>query len=123
MDLAREQPLWDRRVRFLQGSTVDPATLAEVVAIIDDRRTMVILDSDHAAPHVSAELRAYAPLVTPGCYLIVQDGIVSTVDPSYGPGPLEALTAFLADDDRFEVDLSRERQFFTFNPSGFLLRR
>lgn len=122
MDGARVHDLWDRRVQFLHGSTVDPAIVATVAAIAEGRRTMVILDSDHREPHVRAELDAYAPMVTSGCYLIVQDGGVTELDPSYGPGPLQATEAFLAVDDRFEVDASRERLILTGCPSGFLRR-
>ena len=38
---------------------------------------MVILDSDHSADHVFEELEAWAPLVTPGCYLVAEDGFVT----------------------------------------------
>lgn len=123
MAAARKVPVWDRRVRFLRGSTVDPVIVDQVARITSDRRTMVILDSDHKQPHVAAELDAYASMVTPGCYLIVQDGFISSIDPKHGPGPLEASEEFVAADDRFEVDESRERMLFTFNPSGFLRRR
>lgn len=123
MDQARAHALWDRRVRFLHGSTTDPAIVERAVEVVAGRRAMVILDSDHAEAHVAAELRAWAPVVSPGCYLIVQDGFVASLDPAHGPGPLEAIEAFLATDDRFEVDAVRERQLFTFNPSGFLRRR
>ena len=42
------------------------------------------------------------------------------VDPFFGPGPFEAVRAFLAEDDRFESDRSREKFYLTFNPTGFL---
>lgn len=48
---------------------------------------------------------------------------MTELDPSHGPGPLQATEAFLAVDDRFEVDRSRERLILTGCPSGFLLRR
>lgn len=117
------RPIWARRVHPITGSSVDPDVVEQVRAVCADRRTMVILDSDHREPHVRAEIEAYGPLVTPGCYLIVQDGFISQVDPDYGPGPLEAIEGFLSTDDRFEVDASRERMLHTLNPSGFLRRR
>lgn len=120
---ARERPIWERRVREVNGSSTDPAVVAQVTELCGSRRTMVILDSDHSQAHVERELDAYAPLVSSGCYCIVQDGFVSRYDPSHGPGPLEATLAFLGRDDRFEVDRRRERMLHTLNPSGFLRRR
>jgi cephalosporin hydroxylase len=125
MEKARGMSVFNRRVDFVQGSTVDPAIVTQVRRQVEGRRTMVILDSAHDAPRVAAELDAYAPLVTPGCYLIVQDGFVNghPLEPDHGPGPYEAVQDFLAKDECFEVDRTRERMLFTFNPSGFLRRR
>ncbi len=85
---------------------------------------MVILDSDHAQPHVSAELVAYRDIVSVGCYLIVEDTNVNghPVHPEHGPGPMEALDGFLATNDDFVVDADRERFMMTLNPRGFLKR-
>lgn len=118
---AQKSPLWDR-VDFIQGSTTRTNVVAIAEAAATGQRTMVILDSAHTAEHVAAELELYAPLVSLGCYLIVQDGHVSQVDPGHGPGPREATEAFLETHPEFEVDERRERMLFTFNPSGFLRR-
>ena len=85
---------------------------------------MVILDSDHSRDHVLAELRAYAPMVTTAQYLIVEDTNVNgnPVLPEFGPGPMEALDAFLAENDDFEPDDEREKFLLTFNPRGYLRR-
>jgi cephalosporin hydroxylase len=73
---------------------------------------------------VLAELRAYADLVSPGSYLIVQDTNVNghPVLPGFGPGPMEAVREFLAADDRFEIDRDQERLLFTMHPGGYLKR-
>ena len=86
---------------------------------------MVILDSDHSRDHVFAELQAYASLVGPGDYLIVEDTNVNghPVHPDFGPGPTEAVDDFLAENDSFFIDESREKYFMTFNPRGYLRRR
>lgn len=125
MQQARKRKLFRRKVEFIHGSSVDPEVIARVAKRVKGRRTLVILDSDHTEKHVAAELRGYAPLVSPGSYMICQDGFVNghPLEPDWGPGPLEAIQAFLAEHDEFEIDSSRERMLFTFNPSGFLRRK
>ena len=84
---------------------------------------MVILDSDHSRDHVFAELRAYAPLVTPGSYLVVEDtSIGRPVQPGLGHGPHEALEESLRESPEFVRDPLREKFFLTFSPGGFLRR-
>jgi cephalosporin hydroxylase len=124
LDRARALPIFQRHVDALHGSTVDPLILNRVRDQVANKQTLVILDSDHTKDHVPAELEAYAPFVSPGSYLIVQDGVVNghPVEPNFGPGPFEAVAEFLARDRRFVFDSTRERMWFTFNPSGFLRR-
>lgn len=123
--LAREVPVWQRCVEFIEGSSIDQAIVDRVAGLCRGKRTMVILDSLHTEEHVSAELVAYSPLVSSGCYLIVQDGFINghPCEPDVGPGPFEAVQKFMEIDNNFEIDTSRERMMFTFNPSGFLRRR
>jgi cephalosporin hydroxylase len=125
MDQARQNPVFQRRVTFVQGSSIAPDVIDQVHELAAGRKAMVILDSLHTQEHVAAELAAYSDLVAPGCYLIVQDGFVNghPLEPDWGPGPYEAVEDFLARDDRFEQDRARERMLFTFNPGGFLRRR
>lgn len=114
------------RIRYVTASSTDPSVIAEMTDLAASaERVMVLLDSDHSCDHVTAELAAYSDLVTPGCYLIVEDTNVNgrPVLPEFGPGPGEALDAFLATDTRFEVDGAREKLLMTFNPGGFLRRR
>src|SRR5207245_1529865 len=62
------------RVEFILGSSVDRAVLDHMRFRAAGKETvMVVLDSDHSCDHVLAELDAYAPLVTPGSMLVVED--------------------------------------------------
>jgi cephalosporin hydroxylase len=109
------------RLEYLRGrSSTDPELELSL-----DGRVMVILDSAHDRGHVLAELERFAPLVTPGCYLVVEDTNLNghPALPDYGPGPMEAVVEFLAAHPEFEVDEGRTRHLLTFNPSGFLRRR
>jgi cephalosporin hydroxylase len=113
------------RITYVRGSSVASESIARVSAEIDSRGpVLVVLDSHHSRDHVLTELRLYADLVTIGSYLIVEDTNVNghPVLPRFGPGPTEAVEAFLREDDRFEVDRSRERFLVTMHPGGFLRR-
>ncbi len=126
IDVEPQGPLPEHdRVEFMRASSIDPRTVERVAELAREADgVLVILDSDHSRDHVLAELRAYAPLVTPGSYLIVEDTNVNghPVLPDHGPGPAEAVAEFLATDDRFEPDAARERLLLTACPGGFLRR-
>jgi cephalosporin hydroxylase len=114
------------RLTYLTASSTDPRAVAQVAErAAGAAGVLVVLDSDHRRDHVLAELRAYAPLVSPGSYLVVEDTNVNghPVYERFGPGPTEAVREFLAERDDFEVDRSREKFFLTFNPGGWLRRR
>ncbi len=112
-----------RRIRYLGGrSSTDPDVVAEIRARAEDKRVLVILDSDHSQAHVEAELAVYASLVPFGGYVIVEDSNIGRIRKDLMPGPLEAIETFLAGTDDFEIDRSREKFLITFNPSGYLRR-
>lgn len=121
---ARALPISRRRVDYLIGSSTDPEIVEEVRRRIAGKRVLMILDSAHYIDHVLDELRAYAPMVSQGSYINVQDTAMNghPTAPDYGPGPYEAVEAFLAETDDFVADRSRERHMMTNNPMGFLQR-
>lgn len=112
------------RITYVTGSSTEPSIVARVREAVDDRRTMVVLDSDHRAEHVYREIIAYHPLVQVGDYLIVEDTNVNghPVRPDFGPGPMEAVDRFLRENDDFAPDPQCERFLLTMNPNGYLKR-
>jgi cephalosporin hydroxylase len=114
------------RIVEVTGRTGDREVLEHVRALCEERRTMVIHDANHRAEDVIDDLHAYAPLVSPGCYLIVEDGIGALLPARKlgprAPGPYEAVHHFLAEGQPFEVDEERERYLATYAPRGFLRR-
>ena len=113
------------RITFLTGDATSESILEHVRDLArGTERRMVVLDSDHSADHVRRELQAYRDLVTLGSYLVVEDTNLNghPVMPEHGPGPFEAVTAFLAANDDFEVDRSREKFLLTYFPMGYLRR-
>lgn len=113
------------RVTYLSGSSTDPAIVDKVKGMVPaGEPVIVILDSDHSERHVYDELQAYADLVTPGSYLIVEDTNVNghPAFRSHGPGPMEAARRFVAERPDFVVDTSMHRLLLSLNPHGYLRR-
>ena len=128
IDLRRTPEIDHPRVTFVSGSSTDPFVVARVRAEVarTDGPVMVILDSDHRQAHVAAELDAYASLVTPGSYILVQDGIMDELLPALRkdtPGPVPAIRAFLEAHHEFVEDTQLSGRFLiTSHPHGWLRR-
>lgn len=111
------------RIIVITGDSGAPETVAQVAAFCDGRSVLVIHDGDHHKEAVLRDLRAYAPLVTLGSYLIVEDGVIDLFKTGdIVQGPLAAVTEFLHENSEFMVDASRERYVLTYCPHGFLKR-
>jgi cephalosporin hydroxylase len=128
IDIVDKHELEHPRVTFLHGSSTDPEVVEAVAQEADaaDGPVMVILDGDHSREHVARELELYAPMVTPGSYVLSQDGIID----QFGffrdsrPGPLQANTKFLAGHPEFEHDRERNERFgISHHPLGWMRRR
>ncbi len=106
------------RIRLLEGSSTDPRVVQRVRELAAAAGGLVVLDSDHRMPHVLEELRLYQGFVPEGGYLVVEDTNINghPVKPFWGPGPYEALQAFLRESDSFELDDARWRRMrFSFH--------
>ncbi len=112
------------RITYLTGSSTDADIVAQVDEMIGGGRALVILDSDHRCKHVLDELRTWHTRVPVGSYIIVEDSNINghPVSIDWGPGPMEAIDTFLAENDDYVVDESKHKFFFTFNPRGYLKR-
>jgi len=100
------QTLRHPRIRLLQGSSTDPALVAQVAALLPSGPRLFSLDSDHTAEHVSKELAAYSPFLKLGDYLVLEDTNLNgnPVFRNFGPGPNEALATFLSLDHSFRIN-------------------
>lgn len=116
----------------ITGSSTDPAVVEQVRAIVGGKRCMVSLDSDHTAAHVTREIGLYGPMVTAGCYLVVEDGIfgVASADLATrhgcgpaGGSPLDAIAQCLDGNPDWVRDTDIEQAFpITHHPAGFWRR-
>jgi cephalosporin hydroxylase len=121
-----------RRIRMVEGSSLDEAVLAEARRAADAvERVMVVLDSDHTHEHVLAELHAYGELVTVGQFLVVADTFVEDIPVQdhrrrqWGPGdnPATALRAWLDEAEGFEPDpFINAKLLLSASPGGYLRR-
>jgi cephalosporin hydroxylase len=88
---------------------------------------MIIEDASHEYNNTLAALEKFAPFVTKGSYLIVEDGIIDALGQSkiYNGGPVKAIKEFLKRNNEFQID-NRWVDFFgentTFNTMGYLKR-
>lgn len=126
-----ERPGKDRITRIV-GDSADPGIVAKVAELVGGRRCMVSLDSDHSAAHVGKEIELYGPLVSPGCYLVVEDGIFAyatrTLRTAHGLGemvgsPLDAIEKHLDGNPDWSRDVAVERLHpVTHHPAGWWIK-
>ena len=125
------------RIALIEGSSTDAAVIDRVRALLHPGESvLVMLDSAHTKEHVLAELRAYAPLVSVGSYIVATDGVMELVagGPRTGKdwswnNPRQAALQFAAEDARFEIcepewpfNEGAVRQRVTYWPDAFLRR-
>lgn len=120
------------RITMIEGSSVSDGVIDQVRRLASEYgRVMVCLDSNHTHEHVLAELHAYAPMVTPGCYCVVFDTLLEDMpddlssDRPWGKGnnPKTAVWEFLEGNDQFQLDRTiPDKLLITVAPDGFLRR-
>lgn len=127
-----EQHPMAHRIQMIEGSSTDE-TIARQVRdrAANHDKILLCLDSNHTHEHVLTELNLYTPLVSPGSYAVVFDGVIEQMPAAFsadrpwgqGDNPLTAVRTFLRDHDEFEVDQALEAKLqITAAPSGYLRR-
>ena len=120
-----------KRIAMIEGSSIDEATIAQVRAIAEGKKVILVLDSNHTHDHVLAELRAYAPLVAVDSYCVVMDTVVEDMpaeffpDRPWGPGdnPKTAVWEYLKENTDFEIDQQmQDKLLLSVAPDGYLRR-
>lgn len=104
---------------FLRGSSIDPDIVEQVKSIVGTGSVMTSFDSDHSQRHVARELALYAPIVTPGQYMVVEDCWTRHEHPYK---PYFAIRGFLAGHPEFSR-VNVDKQFvFAVTRDGWLIK-
>ncbi|WP_282353905.1 cephalosporin hydroxylase family protein [Pseudomonas sp. PS01303] len=120
-----------KRIQMIQGSSIDPAIVAQVRQRVEGKKVLVVLDSNHTHEYVLEELRAYAPMASVGSYCVVMDTVVEDMpadafpDRPWGKGdnPKTAVWAYLEENRDFEIDQAvHGKLLITVAPDGYLRR-
>jgi cephalosporin hydroxylase len=122
----QEIPQWVRdhpRLTLIEGEAT--ASVELVKKMVEKAKTVLVIeDSNHTYDNTLNILRTFGPLVTPGSYFIVEDGIICHgIKGEAVPWVYEAIETFMQEDDTFEMDRERENFLITWNPTGYLRKK
>ncbi len=119
-------------VQMVESGSTDATAVEAVRTFVGDaERVLLVLDSDHTHDHVLAELRALAPLLPVGSYVLVADTIVEEFPAGHyedrswdkGNNPMTATRQFLAEQTDYELDADWSRRaLLTEFRDGILVR-
>ena len=87
-----------------------------------ESRVHYLLDSDHRAFHVKAELDIFSKRVKPNDYIVVFDTNIEDAPEWKEDNPMVAVRQFLAENKNFEIDSYWDKYKVTFCRNGFLKR-
>jgi cephalosporin hydroxylase len=135
--------LWAERVVAIQGIPTDEPILARVRTLLKEWNATTVLvseDSNHEYDVVLENAHAYAPFVTIGSYLLIQDtkltrfkkqracenaATAEDLDSCWENikiKPGDSVHSFLKEDNDFIIDRSLEQLIYTQHAEGFLKR-
>jgi cephalosporin hydroxylase len=113
-------------ITWVTGDATDIEIYQQIIELIPPgSRVMVIDDSAHTEVHTYNILLLYSPLVTIGCYFIVEDTDTNHLikfEDERPDSPLPAVLRFASENQNWEIDRDREKFWVTSNPQGYLKR-
>lgn len=95
--------------KLIESDSNNKKLILKLKNLLKNKKTLVILDSNHEYEHVLKELINYGEIITKGSFILVTDGIVDTM--TYSPrrkiynkngGPLKALKEYLNLNKKFK---------------------
>jgi len=106
-------------ITLIEGDSISPQVVSKVrQQVKPGEKVIVLLDSCHTKAHVLGELKAYAPMVSKGSYIVAMDGIMGRLtgarraQPDWTwNNPRQAALEFVAANPDFEI----EEPTFLFN--------
>jgi cephalosporin hydroxylase len=127
--LPHADPRYAEQIELVAGDICDPATADAVRQLVADRpNRFVIEDSAHVYETTRGSLDAFAGLVPPGGFMVIEDGCVDIdelrVSEDWPRGVLPALRDWLATEAGREFVVRRDLELYgvSCHPHGFLQR-
>jgi cephalosporin hydroxylase len=127
--LAQADPRYAEQIELVAGDIRDPGTAEAVRRLVADRpNRFVIEDSAHVYETTRASLDAFADLVAPGGFMVVEDGCVDIdelrASKDWPRGVLPALHDWLATKAGGQFVVRRDLELYgmSCHPEGFLQR-
>ena len=62
-----------KRIDIYEGSSISKEIVKKVSKVAKDKKTIIILDSNHSHKHVLKELKLYSDLIQKNGFIIVED--------------------------------------------------
>lgn len=120
-----------KRIKIIEGSSTNDEIYRKIYKIVNKKKVIVILDSDHTEKHVLNELNMYSKLVNKNSYIICCDTILNFIKPNKirkrdwnkNNNPMGAVNKFLKLSKNFVIDKKiNDKILLSCNPYGFLKR-
>ena len=121
--------LLSKFIKLIEGSSISSEVIKKVKEFTkNEKKIMIILDSNHTHEHVLKELEIYTKLIKKGFYCVVMDTAINDMPGNYfknrpwgkNNNPKTAIFEFLKSNDRFVIDDQIDSKLLLTASKGFL---